>query len=146
MHPLLAAQLTRPIPRQDTAVRPAQNGHAPLLQRLCRAIRNDHTSVLLLQAAGSGLLFSVEQASSVRKEHLDTIAKAEAAEHESILLCERCGEEGRAARAGAWWALTLCEECMDRQSTGRRSRLEVPTPGDTRLLPRREKPKLCHVV
>ncbi|KAF7299890.1 hypothetical protein HMN09_00996300 [Mycena chlorophos] len=115
MHPLLAAHLCRPIPRQDTAVRPAQNGHAPLLQRLCRAIRHDHTSVLLLQAAGSGLLFSIEhaRASAVGKEHLDTIAKAEAAERESVLLCERCGEEGRAARAGAWWGLTLCEECMD---------------------------------
>ncbi|KAF7299847.1 hypothetical protein HMN09_00991700 [Mycena chlorophos] len=51
-----------------------------------------------------------------------------AAQDESRLLCQRCGEDGRLARTG-WWAFVMCQECMDYVRAMRRGYAWIE-PGD----------------
>nr|GAT50293.1 predicted protein [Mycena chlorophos] len=115
MHPLLAARLEHDLPSRLNFISPALNGRANLLRNLCLAIHDsDPALVVDVNSIGFGMLLTLP-GPTVPEEDLDpqTTQHAKLAEQESLVLCQRCGEDGRPARQARYWRMVLCQECMD---------------------------------
>ncbi|KAF7299851.1 hypothetical protein HMN09_00992100 [Mycena chlorophos] len=124
MHRWLKAHLKTTFPAlfiDDALEISIGNGWVPLLHRLCFALTRLDCPVAFGQIkekfGGLRAYLVGEQAAAYELEGH--------AELESDLVCEQCGEDGRAALdgPGGLWLLTLCVDCLDAGSTDGRQRV-----------------------